>query len=148
MMERHGRVSQSFKETFLMQLLSPSGCISMNCTCCLLLPTRSIFSYMLVLVASLGWGVTRPYLDQPTILKAGGPVTPHALCILKVLCSSNSYCTVVLQVQALSCFYIVLDFVRESALSFRCLQQKRGFYLKMTVVMKPTYTVFAFALCC
>ena len=25
---------------------------------------------MLVLVASLGWGVTRPYLDQPTILKA------------------------------------------------------------------------------
>ena len=32
---------------------------------------RSIFSYMLVLVASLGWGVTRPYLDQPTILKAG-----------------------------------------------------------------------------
>eukprot|EP00434_Breviolum_minutum_P028123 symbB.v1.2.024878.t1/scaffold2384.1/size81742/4 len=52
---------------------------------------KSIFSYMLVLVASLGWGVTRPYLDQPTILK----------------------------VQALSCFYIVLDFVRESALSFR-----------------------------
>ena len=50
-----------------------------DCTCCLLLPTRSIFSYMLVLVASLGWGVTRPYLDQPTILKAGGPVTPHAL---------------------------------------------------------------------
>ena len=31
---------------------------------------KSIFSYMLVLVASLGWGVTRPYLDQPTILKA------------------------------------------------------------------------------
>eukprot|EP00931_Biecheleriopsis_adriatica_P063239 TRINITY_DN3824_c0_g1_i3.p1 TRINITY_DN3824_c0_g1~~TRINITY_DN3824_c0_g1_i3.p1 ORF type:complete len:503 (-),score=91.85 TRINITY_DN3824_c0_g1_i3:130-1638(-) len=52
---------------------------------------KSIFSYMLVLVASLGWGVTRPYLDQPTILK----------------------------VQALSFFYIVLDFVRESALSFR-----------------------------
>lgn len=52
---------------------------------------KSIFSYMLVLVASLGWGVTRPYLDQPTILK----------------------------VQALSCFYIVLDFIRESALSFR-----------------------------
>jgi len=52
---------------------------------------KSIFSYMLVLVASLGWGVTRPYLDQQTILK----------------------------VQALSFFYIVLDFVRESALSFR-----------------------------
>ncbi|CAJ1361112.1 unnamed protein product [Effrenium voratum] len=52
---------------------------------------KSIFSYMLVLVASLGWGVTRPYLDQPTILK----------------------------VQALSFFYIVLDFVRESAMSFR-----------------------------
>ena len=50
--------------------------------------------------------------------------------ILKVLCSSNSYCTVVLQVQALSCFYIVLDFVRESALSFRCLQQKRGFFFE------------------
>jgi len=52
---------------------------------------KSIFSYMLVLVASLGWGVTRPYLDQQTILK----------------------------VQALTFFYIVLDFVRESALSFR-----------------------------
>eukprot|EP00440_Ansanella_granifera_P048897 gb/GFBE01052976.1/.p1 GENE.gb/GFBE01052976.1/~~gb/GFBE01052976.1/.p1 ORF type:complete len:506 (+),score=121.02 gb/GFBE01052976.1/:1-1518(+) len=52
---------------------------------------KSIFSYMLVLVASLGWGVTRPYLDQSTILK----------------------------VQGLSFFYIVLDFVRESALSFR-----------------------------
>eukprot|EP00438_Fugacium_kawagutii_P024241 Skav223102 [mRNA] locus=scaffold419:614755:623350:+ [translate_table: standard] len=52
---------------------------------------KSIFSYMLVLVASLGWGVTRPYLDQPTILK----------------------------VQALSGFYIILDFMRESALSFR-----------------------------
>eukprot|EP00439_Symbiodinium_sp_Y106_P062853 s1633_g9.t1 len=52
---------------------------------------KSIFSYMLVLVASLGWGVTRPYLDQPTILK----------------------------VQGLSFLYIVLDFVRESALSFR-----------------------------
>ncbi|CAE7033721.1 tmem87a [Symbiodinium natans] len=52
---------------------------------------KSIFSYMLVLVASLGWGVTRPYLDQATILK----------------------------VQGLSFLYIVLDFVRESALSFR-----------------------------
>eukprot|EP00930_Biecheleria_cincta_P082835 TRINITY_DN72487_c0_g1_i1.p1 TRINITY_DN72487_c0_g1~~TRINITY_DN72487_c0_g1_i1.p1 ORF type:complete len:508 (+),score=83.71 TRINITY_DN72487_c0_g1_i1:122-1645(+) len=52
---------------------------------------KSIFSYMLVLVASLGWGVTRPYLDQQTIFK----------------------------VQALTFFYIVLDFVRESALSFR-----------------------------
>merc|ERR1740129_2664742 len=30
---------------------------------------KSIFSYMLVLVASLGWGVTRPFLDRRTILK-------------------------------------------------------------------------------
>ncbi|CAE8639205.1 unnamed protein product [Polarella glacialis] len=52
---------------------------------------KSIFSYMLVLVASLGWGVTRPYLDQGTIVK----------------------------VQALTFLYIVLDFVRESVLSFR-----------------------------
>lgn len=27
---------------------------------------KSVFSFMLVLVASLGWGVTRPYLDQRT----------------------------------------------------------------------------------
>jgi len=52
---------------------------------------KSIFSYMLVLVASLGWGVTRPYLDQRTILK----------------------------IQAISLLYIVLDFIRETVLSFR-----------------------------
>lgn len=52
---------------------------------------KSIFSYMLVLVASLGWGVTRPYLDQRTILK----------------------------IQAVSLLYIVLDFIRETVLSFR-----------------------------
>eukprot|EP00933_Yihiella_yeosuensis_P051179 TRINITY_DN49046_c0_g1_i1.p1 TRINITY_DN49046_c0_g1~~TRINITY_DN49046_c0_g1_i1.p1 ORF type:complete len:514 (+),score=70.05 TRINITY_DN49046_c0_g1_i1:40-1581(+) len=53
--------------------------------------TKSIFSYMLVLVGSLGWGVTRPYLDQWTITK----------------------------VQLTSFIYIVLDFIRESVLSFR-----------------------------
>jgi hypothetical protein len=52
---------------------------------------KSIFSYMLVLVASLGWGVTRPYLDQKTIMK----------------------------IQAISLLYIVLDFIRETVLSFR-----------------------------
>lgn len=52
---------------------------------------KSVFSYMLVLVASLGWGVTRPYLDHRTIMK----------------------------VQAVSFLYIVLDFIRESVLSFR-----------------------------
>jgi len=52
---------------------------------------KSIFSYMLVLVASLGWGVTRPYLDQRTIMK----------------------------VQGMAFLYIVLDFIRESVLSFR-----------------------------
>lgn len=29
--------------------------------------SKSIFSYMLVLVAALGWGTTRPYLDRATI---------------------------------------------------------------------------------
>jgi len=52
---------------------------------------KSIFSYMLVLVASLGWGVTRPYLDHRTIMK----------------------------VQGVSFLYIVMDFIRESVLSFR-----------------------------
>lgn len=52
---------------------------------------KSIFSYMLVLVASLGWGVTRPYLDRQVILK----------------------------MQVVSVLYIVLDFIRESVLSFR-----------------------------
>lgn len=52
---------------------------------------KSIFSYMLVLVAALGWGVTRPYLDRQIILK----------------------------IQAVCFLYIVLDFIRESVLSFR-----------------------------
>mmetsp|Transcript_82861 Transcript_82861/g.130585 ORF Transcript_82861/g.130585 Transcript_82861/m.130585 type:complete len:502 (-) Transcript_82861:111-1616(-) len=52
---------------------------------------KSIFSYMLVLVASLGWGVTRPYLDRQVIMK----------------------------MQVVSVLYIVLDFIREAVLSFR-----------------------------
>jgi len=52
---------------------------------------KSVFSFMLVLVASLGWGVTRPYLDQRTVVKLA------ALCIA----------------------YIILDFIRQSVLSFR-----------------------------
>lgn len=46
---------------------------------------------MLVLVASLGWGVTRPYLDKSVTLK----------------------------IQAVCFLYIVLDVVREVVLSFR-----------------------------
>lgn len=52
---------------------------------------KSTFSYMLVLVASLGWGVTRPYLTGDIIKK----------------------------LQVFSFVYIVLDFIRESVLSFR-----------------------------
>merc|ERR1719265_35799 len=52
---------------------------------------KSIFSYMLVLVAALGWGVTRPYLDKSVTLK----------------------------IQAVCFLYIVLDVVREVVLSFR-----------------------------
>jgi hypothetical protein len=52
---------------------------------------KSIFSYMLVLVAALGWGVTRPYLDRQVILK----------------------------IQAVCFLYIILDFIREAVLSFR-----------------------------
>jgi len=52
---------------------------------------KSCFSYMLVLVASLGWGVTRPFLDRDVITK----------------------------VQTISFLYIVLDFIREAVLSFR-----------------------------
>jgi hypothetical protein len=52
---------------------------------------KNIFSYMLVLVASLGWGITRPYLDRHVILK----------------------------IQAVCFLYIVLDFIREAVLSFR-----------------------------
>jgi hypothetical protein len=52
---------------------------------------KSIFSYLLVLVASLGWGVTRPYLDQGTTLRI------KATCFL----------------------YIVLGVAREVVLSFQ-----------------------------
>jgi len=52
---------------------------------------KSTFSYMLVLVAAMGWGVTKPYLNRDVIKK----------------------------IQALCFLYIVLDFVRESVLSFR-----------------------------
>ncbi|CAK0879963.1 unnamed protein product, partial [Prorocentrum cordatum] len=63
---------------------------------------KSTFSYMLVLVASLGWGVTRPFLDHQVILK------------LQVLCL----------------LYIVLDFIRESVLSFR-----HSYSLSLTFVL-------------
>lgn len=52
---------------------------------------KSTFSYMLVLVASLGWGVTRPFLDTQVTTK----------------------------IQLLSFLYIVLDFIREAVLSFQ-----------------------------
>lgn len=52
---------------------------------------KTTFSYMLVLVASLGWGVTRPFLDSQ----------------------------VVFRIRSLSFLYILLDFVREVVLSFR-----------------------------
>lgn len=57
--------------------------ISVGCTV-----VKSCFSYMLVLVASLGWGITRPFLDRGVLLK----------------------------VQGLSFLYISLDFVRETIL--------------------------------
>merc|ERR1719160_2062912 len=52
---------------------------------------KSIFSYMLVLVASLGWGITRPYLEASITRKIVG----------------------------ITFAYIVLDFIRETVLSFR-----------------------------
>jgi len=52
---------------------------------------KSIFSYMLVLVAALGWGVTRPYLDQEVSRRIYG----------------------------VTGLYIVLGVVREVVLSFR-----------------------------
>jgi hypothetical protein len=52
---------------------------------------KSVYSYMLALVAALGWGVTRPYLDRSTLLK----------------------------LQGLSVLYIILDFIRQTVLSFR-----------------------------
>lgn len=52
---------------------------------------KSTFSYTLVLVASLGWGVTRPYLDQQTTVR----------------------------ILALSVLNLVLSFLRETFLSYR-----------------------------
>mmetsp|Transcript_28818 Transcript_28818/g.79426 ORF Transcript_28818/g.79426 Transcript_28818/m.79426 type:complete len:517 (-) Transcript_28818:207-1757(-) len=52
---------------------------------------KSTFSYMLVLVASMGWGVTRPFLDPQALMK----------------------------IKAISTMYIILGFLRETALSFR-----------------------------
>mmetsp|Transcript_67551 Transcript_67551/g.162172 ORF Transcript_67551/g.162172 Transcript_67551/m.162172 type:complete len:540 (-) Transcript_67551:63-1682(-) len=52
---------------------------------------KNIFSYMLVLVASLGWGVTRPFLDSSIMLK----------------------------IQAITWLYIVLDVIKEVVLAFR-----------------------------
>ena len=52
---------------------------------------KSIVSHMLGLVAALGWGVARPYLDRQVMTK----------------------------IQAVCFLYIVLDFIRESVLSFR-----------------------------
>jgi len=57
----------------------------------LLTVVKAAFSYMLVLVAALGWGVTKPFLDRPLVLK------------IVVLCF----------------FHIVLNFIRETVLSFR-----------------------------
>jgi len=57
----------------------------------LLTVVKSTFSYMLVLVASLGWGITRPFLDRSVVRK----------------------------IQGLCFFYIVLVFIRETVLSFR-----------------------------
>jgi len=58
--------------------------------------TKSISSYMLVLVTSLGWGVTRPYLDKDTVRK----------------------------LQALSVCFIVFGFVKGFILSDRHLPLK------------------------
>ncbi|CEM00632.1 unnamed protein product [Vitrella brassicaformis CCMP3155] len=55
----------------------------------LLSVTKNVFSYMLVLVASLGWGVTRPTLDNGTVCR----------------------------VQVIVILYIVLDTIKELILS-------------------------------
>jgi len=52
---------------------------------------KNIFSYMLVLVASLGWGVTRPFLD-PSIMR---------------------------KIQLITILYIVLDVIKEVVLDVR-----------------------------
>jgi len=52
---------------------------------------KNILSYMLVLVASLGWGLTRPSLDVATSTK----------------------------IQVIVFFYFILDFIRQSAMQFR-----------------------------
>ena len=41
---------------------------------------KSIFSYMLLLVASLGWGVTRPYLDKKLISKIKILIFLYSIC--------------------------------------------------------------------
>jgi len=53
--------------------------------------SKSIFSYMVVLVASLGWGVTRPFLETHIVVKIG------VLCVL----------------------FIILDVIRECVMSVR-----------------------------
>jgi len=53
--------------------------------------SKNMFSYMLVLVASLGWGVTRPYLDIDTSRR----------------------------IKVLSLLYIILAFIREVVLSLK-----------------------------
>jgi len=50
-----------------------------------------IVAYMLMLLATLGWGITKPYLDHYAVLK------------VQVVCS----------------MYIVLEFLREYVLSYR-----------------------------
>jgi len=52
---------------------------------------KNIFSYMLVLVAALGWGVTRPFLDPGIMMK----------------------------IQAITWLYIILDVIKEVVLAFR-----------------------------
>jgi len=59
--------------------------------CILFTVLKTTFSYMLVLVASLGWGVTKPFLEQQAVVK----------------------------IKALAWVFIALDFVRETVLSFR-----------------------------
>merc|ERR1719326_84756 len=52
---------------------------------------KSAVSYMLLLVASLGWGVNRPFLERSLVLRIGG----------------------------IGVVFIVFDTIRETVLSFR-----------------------------
>lgn len=61
------------------------------CFALLMTVIKTISSYMLILVASLGWGITRPFLDRSTIK----------------------------QIVIFTAVYIVVDFARQSILSFR-----------------------------